>query len=239
MPTQNRGPRFVDADVHERAELIDLLPYLDSIWHRYITDYGWTPERLLPYSQPTAGGLDRADSKPDGVRPGGSDLGFMREQLLDEYDVAAAVLTGWLNVSSLQEGWPEFKTALMSAYNDWQAERWLERDERLFGSIHVNPWDVEGAVREIDRMAAHPKVAQVMLYSGSEPFGDAAVPPDLRCGGAARAAGRDPPQRELADRARPPPLLHRVAHAGLPGLHVAGGEHRLQRRPRPLRGPRR
>ncbi|HEX6666623.1 MAG TPA: amidohydrolase family protein [Solirubrobacterales bacterium] len=163
--------RFIDADVHERAELEDLLPHLDPIWHRYITDYDWQPERLLPYSQPTAGGLDRLDSKPDGVRHGGSDLGFLRQQLLDEYDVVAAVLTGWLNTSSLEEGWPEFKTALMSAYNDWQVQEWIERDERLFGSIHVNTWDVEGAVREIDRMAAHPKMVQVMLYSGSEPFG--------------------------------------------------------------------
>jgi predicted TIM-barrel fold metal-dependent hydrolase len=166
-----RGPRFIDVDVHERAELADLLPYLDPLWHRYITDYGWEPERLLPYAQPTAGGLDRADSKPDGVRPGGSDLGFLREQLLDSYDVAAAVLTGWLNVSSLQEGWPEFKNALMSAYNDWQVEQWLERDQRLHGSIHVNTWDVEAAVGEIERMAEHPRIAQVMLYSGSEPFG--------------------------------------------------------------------
>jgi predicted TIM-barrel fold metal-dependent hydrolase len=169
--SQAPGPRLIDTDVHERAGLEDLLPFLDPIWHRYITDYGWTPERQLPYSQPTAGGLDRADSKPDGVRPGGSDLGFLREQLLDEYRVEAAVLTGWLNASSLQEGWTEFKTALMSAYNDWQVQCWLERDERLYGSIHVNTWDVEGAVREIDRMAGHPKIVQVMLYSGTEAFG--------------------------------------------------------------------
>jgi predicted TIM-barrel fold metal-dependent hydrolase len=165
------GPRFIDTDVHERAELPELLPYLDPVWHRYITDYGWVPDRALPYSQPTAGGLDRADAKPGGVRPGGSDLGLLRGQLLDEYSVEAAVLTGWLNASSLQEGWTEFKTALMSAYNDWQLEQWLARDDRLYGSVQVNAWDVPGAVREIDRMAAHPKFVQVMLYSGTEPFG--------------------------------------------------------------------
>jgi predicted TIM-barrel fold metal-dependent hydrolase len=163
--------RLIDVDVHERADLGELLRYLDPIWHRYITDYGWAPERLLPYSQPTAGGLDRADSKPGGNRPGGSDLGLLRAQLLDEYAIDAAVLTGWLNVSALQEGWTEFKTALMSAYNDWQVEQWLERDPRLYGSVHVNAWDADGAAREIDRMAAHPRIVQVMLYSGSEAFG--------------------------------------------------------------------
>jgi predicted TIM-barrel fold metal-dependent hydrolase len=164
-------PRFIDTDVHERAELTALLPHLPPLWHKYITDYGWSPDRFLPYSQPTAGGLDRADAKPLGGGPAGSDFHLLKEQLLDEYDVEHAILTGWLNASSMQEGWSEFKTALMSAYNDWEAERWLERDERLLGSIHVNAWDPEGAVREIDRMAAHPRFVQVMLYSGDQPFG--------------------------------------------------------------------
>jgi uncharacterized protein len=163
--------RLIDTDVHERADLTDLVPYLEPIWHRYITDYGWVPDRSLPYAQPTAGGLDRADAKPDGNRPGGSDLGLLREQLLDEFDVQQAILTGWLNASAMQEGWVEFKTALMSAYNDWQIEQWLERDERLYGSIHVNAWDAEAAAREVDRLAGHPKLVQVMLYIGSEPFG--------------------------------------------------------------------
>ena len=34
----SRGPRFIDVDVHERAALEDLLPYLDPVWHKYITD---------------------------------------------------------------------------------------------------------------------------------------------------------------------------------------------------------
>jgi predicted TIM-barrel fold metal-dependent hydrolase len=171
MSGGERGPRVIDVDVHERAEMGELLPYLAPVWRRYITDYGWVPDRSLPYSQPTAGGLDRLDAKPDGVRPGGSDLGLLRAQLLDEYEIEAAVLTGWLNASALQEGWVEFKTALMSAYNDWLVERWLIQDERLYGSIHVNSWDTDGAVREIERMAAHPRFVQVMLYSGTEPFG--------------------------------------------------------------------
>jgi len=167
-----KGPRFIDTDVHERAELDALLPYLDPIWHKYITDYGWVPDRFLPYAQPTAGGLDRADAKtPDG-RPGGSDLNMLREQVLDEYNVEHAILTGWLNASALQEGWTEFKTGLMTAYNDWQVDNWLEHDDRLFGSVHVNAWDAAGAVREIERMADHPKIVQVMLYICDQAFGE-------------------------------------------------------------------
>jgi predicted TIM-barrel fold metal-dependent hydrolase len=166
------GPRFIDTDVHERAEVTALVPYLQPMWRKYVTDYQWVPDRFLPYSQPTAGGLDRADAKtPDG-RPGGSDFSLFKQQLLDEYNVERAILTGWLNASALQEGWVEFKTALMSAYNDWQVENWLEKDERVFGSVHVNAWDAEGAVREIDRMAAHPKIVQVMLYVCNQAFGE-------------------------------------------------------------------
>lgn len=167
-----RGPRFIDTDVHERAELDVLVPYLEPMWRKYITDYGWVPDRFLPYSQPTAGGLDRADAKlPDGGHAG-SDFGLLKRQLLDEYNVEYAILTGWLNASAFQEGWSEFKTALMSAYNDWQVETWLDKDERLYGSVHVNAWDAEGAVREIDRMAAHPRMAQVMLYVCDQAFGE-------------------------------------------------------------------
>jgi predicted TIM-barrel fold metal-dependent hydrolase len=169
--TAPRGPRLIDTDVHERAPLEELLPYLPRQWHKYITDYGWIPDRFLPYSQPTAGGLDRADAKPGGTRPGGSDLGLLREQLLDAYDVEAAILTGWLNASSMQEGWVEFKNALMSAYNDWQIEHWLEGDERLYGSVQINAWDPEAAAREIERVAEHPRIVQVMLYIGDQPFG--------------------------------------------------------------------
>lgn len=166
------GPRFIDTDVHERAQLDALLPYLEPMWRKYITDYGWVPDRFLPYGQPTAGGLDRADARlPDG-RPGGSDLGMLQQQVLDEYNVEHAVLTGWLNASALQEGWTEFKTALMSAYNDWEIENWVDRDDRLYGSVHVNAWDPEGAVREIDRMAAHPRMVQVMLYVCDQAFGE-------------------------------------------------------------------
>jgi uncharacterized protein len=167
-----RGPRFIDTDVHERADLAALVPYMAPIWQKYITQYGWVPDRFLPYAQPTAGGLDRADAKgPDGGF-GGSDYGLVRKQLLDEYNVECAILTGWLNASAFQEGWAEFKTHLMTAYNDWQVDTWLAKDERLYGSVHVNAWDAESAVREIERMADHPRMVQVMLYVCNQPFGD-------------------------------------------------------------------
>src|SRR5918996_6032937 len=130
-----RKLHIIDTDVHERADLPALVPYLQPMWRKYITDFGWIPDRVLPFAQYAAGGLDRAHSKtPDG-RPGGSDYPLLRQQLLDEYDIDYAVLTGWLDASALHPGWPEFKTALMSAYNDWQLDEWLNKEPRLMGSI--------------------------------------------------------------------------------------------------------
>jgi uncharacterized protein len=163
---------IIDTDVHERADLRALLPYLDPIWRKYITDFEWQPDRVLPFAQYAAGGLDRVDAKlPDGS-PGGSDYGLMRKQLLDEYDMDYAVLTGWLDASALSPAWPEFKTGLMSAYNDWQIENWVEKDPRILGSVHVNAHDPIGAAREIDRVGPHSDVVQVALYIGDKPFGD-------------------------------------------------------------------
>jgi len=163
-PTQQLA--IIDTDIHERAAESDLVPYLDPRFRHYITEAGWTPDRILPYTQLTAGGLDRADAKmPDG-RPGGSDLGMLQEQVLDEYGHEWGILTGWLNASALHPGWAEFKTALMTAYNDWQIENWIDKEERLVGSIHVNMNDPAGAVREIERLADHPRMVQVMLYIG-------------------------------------------------------------------------
>jgi predicted TIM-barrel fold metal-dependent hydrolase len=165
---------IIDTDIHERAELDALVPYLDKRFRHYITESGWVPDRVLPYTQLTAGGLDRADAKtPDG-RPGGSDLGMLQEQVLDEYGHEWGILTGWLNSSAFHPGWAEFKSALMTAYNDWQIENWLDKDDRLAGSIHVNIHDPSNAVREIERLADHPRMVQVMLYIGptDSPFGE-------------------------------------------------------------------
>lgn len=163
---------LIDTDVHERADTHALVPYLAPPWQKYITDFEWQPDRALPFAQYATGGLDRADAKlPDG-RPGGSNYGLLRAQLLDQYDLDYAILTGWLDASGLAPGWPEFKTALMSAYNDWQIENWLSQDERLLGSIHVNAHDPEGAAREIDRIGSHPRMAQVILYIAYKAFGE-------------------------------------------------------------------
>lgn len=164
---------LVDADIHERVLYKELVPYLDNPWKRYITDCDWKQEKHLPYTQPALAGVDRADAKLSDGRPAGSDLDFMREQLLDACGHEAGILTGALDPSpSSMHGWYEMATALATAYNDWEIENWLDRDDRLYGSVHISAADPQMAVREIDRVGPHPKMVQVLLPIDDIMWGD-------------------------------------------------------------------
>ncbi|MGH9606365.1 MAG: amidohydrolase family protein [Terracidiphilus sp.] len=167
--------RIVDCDVHERPRaLTELVPYLEPQFRRYITEAGYAVEFPRPHRQLTAGGGDRADAKPaDGSRAG-SDIELLRAQLLDGCNEEFSVLCGAvnLNASGTDPSWVEFKTALMSAYNDWIVDKWLSGDDRLVASIHLNAHDPERAVREIDRLASHPRMVQAMMYVSQCAFGE-------------------------------------------------------------------
>jgi predicted TIM-barrel fold metal-dependent hydrolase len=63
---------------------------------------------------------------------------------------------------------------ICAAVNDWLLDVWLEPDtsDRFRGTIRVNPEDPRGAVAEIERLAAHPKMVQVGIPMQSrEPYG--------------------------------------------------------------------
>jgi predicted TIM-barrel fold metal-dependent hydrolase len=86
----------------------------------------------------------------------------MREQLLDAYGIEYAILFSTFQPTDMKTQ-PEFATALASAYNDWLVESWLDKDERLRGTITVAAQDPEAAAREIDRTGPHPQFVQVGL----------------------------------------------------------------------------
>jgi predicted TIM-barrel fold metal-dependent hydrolase len=55
-------------------------------------------------------------------------------------------------------------TAILAAHNEMLAQRWLDDEtygERFRGTIRVNPEDIEGALKEIDRWSAHPRMVQI------------------------------------------------------------------------------
>lgn len=77
---------------------------------------------------------------------------------------AAGILPDW-----------HLASAIFAATNQMMVERWLESEtygDRFRGTIRVNPRDIDGAVREIERWKGHPKVAQIGLPMQTEvPYG--------------------------------------------------------------------
>jgi predicted TIM-barrel fold metal-dependent hydrolase len=159
--TSPQCPPCIDTDVHEMIAGPRFLFYIDEPYRSRIHLNNWTGVHL-PYSWPTEGGLARPDTIKDRNEHAGSDLGLMREQLLDRYNVQYAILTG-LSYPTEFKVQPDFATAYARGYNNWLIREWLRKDKRLLGSMHVAAQDPQTAAAEIDRIGSHPQIVQVML----------------------------------------------------------------------------
>ncbi len=153
---------LIDTDVHESFSGVkDLAPYLPEPYRGWIAQGAWRGFSQ-PFAYTSPGNGNRADvANPDGSASV-SDPETIKRQLLDELDVTKAVLTGYFYPTMLKMQY-DLSSALAAAYNDLVAEKWLSFDPRFVGSIQVNARDPQAAAREIDRMAAHPQMVQVML----------------------------------------------------------------------------
>lgn len=164
--------QVIDVDVHETFKSVEeLLPYLNEPWSGLIERGCWKAP-VAPFAYWTVSGPTRADAVPEDGSIGGTDLTLMREQLLDLYPIRNAVLTGYFFPANMKGMQTEFASALASAYNDYEIDQWLEKDDRLLGSIHIAPQDPQSAAREIDRVGGHPQMVQVMLAITTESYGD-------------------------------------------------------------------
>lgn len=139
---------------------------MELVGHR-----GYHPlQKGFAYPKVSPGGGARVDAWPPSGAVPGSDLDFMREQLLDPYGAELAILSCLYRAAEQLND--EYAAALSSAVNDWQAEEWLARDSRLRASIVVPYEAAELAAAEIDRAAATPGFIQVLLFPRSrEPLG--------------------------------------------------------------------
>lgn len=155
---------IIDADVHNAIrDPHDLLPYLPKAWHRQWLRSGVGVSS--PYYSPI--GVSRRDAKPDSGGSPGSDPEFLIRHHLDRYDIDYAILTGSGVLGISLHVNPDFANAVTTAYNDWLVEAWLKKSKRFKGSIIINANDPQAAAKEIDRMAHHPDVVQVIMASGA------------------------------------------------------------------------
>ncbi|TDH59216.1 amidohydrolase [Dankookia rubra] len=185
--------RIIDSDIHPtlRSES-DLDPFLSSRWRQHIREYGklargpYSKRNTYPRFQPM---LSRRDSWPPNGGPPGSDLDFMREQLLDLYDIELGILEPLMPSNLVRNA--GLATALCSAINDWQIEVFAARESRLRASILIPFEDASAAVAEIEKRVSDRRFAQIQLTSRStEPLGrqrywpifEAAIAHDLPIG---------------------------------------------------------
>jgi predicted TIM-barrel fold metal-dependent hydrolase len=155
-------PLLIDTDVHESFSSVkDLVPYLPEPYRGWIAGGAWRGFSQ-PFAYTSPGNGNRADVRNADGSPSVSDYGQMRRQLLDGCGITHAVLTGYFypTMLKMQRG---LATAMAAAYNDYVVSNWLSMDPRFLGSIQIDARDPEAAVREIDRMAPHPQIRQVML----------------------------------------------------------------------------
>jgi predicted TIM-barrel fold metal-dependent hydrolase len=161
----------IDCDIHNTIPSNKALAnYLPERWQRHLAGYGlrfYAQGAYYPRLNPNAA---RTDAWPPNGGPPGSDLGFLREQLLDAWDIEYGVLNP-LYLAGEQPNL-EYGAALAQGLNEWLIAEWLEPEPRLRGSIIVPYEDGAMAAAEIDRHGGDPRFAQILLpVRTHEPLG--------------------------------------------------------------------
>jgi predicted TIM-barrel fold metal-dependent hydrolase len=152
---------MVDCDVHNKITTEALYRHLPARWHDYHRQFGRrvAPGDFYPKATPLA---SRTDAWPPGGGPPGSDLDFLRKQLLNAWPIEIAVLNTLVTVGNHQR---DYDAAIATAYNACQIAEWLEPEPRLRASLLVPFEDGELGAAEIERHAGDRRFVQVLIPS--------------------------------------------------------------------------
>jgi predicted TIM-barrel fold metal-dependent hydrolase len=147
---------LIDASVHiffaSNRDLRDVL-------HEPFKSRGFPDYEMAWYAAP-GGEYVKGSRGPDRSYPG-SDPDLVAEHLFTEHGVDVAVLHPMTRGVMPDR---HLGTALTAAHNEMLVSRWLEHaehGERFRGTIRVNPDDIPGALREIEKYRDHPGVVQI------------------------------------------------------------------------------
>ena len=152
---------------HDVRSTDDLLPYLGSGWSDLLAIENVKARGEWQNHRPFVG--DALPEDPDA---------FLAR--LDAQPQTERVVLGYhegLLAAGLPSGYKA--RAIVRALNDWTIDRWLERDDRLYGHVLVRSAEPDEAAREIRRVGAHEKIVAVALGPNglNQPFGHLAYGP--------------------------------------------------------------
>ncbi len=154
--------RLIDCDVHPYLKHSDeLRDYMREPWRSRTI-----PTRRQIYLPPGDG--RRLDALPADGSPAGSDPALLEKQVLQGIGADYVILIPSSSISIIPD--PVFAAAVAQAWNDWQIDTWLGAYNwhgRFKSSIVIAPQHPERAVAEIERLAGHPHLAQVLVGSSA------------------------------------------------------------------------
>ncbi|MDF2658849.1 MAG: amidohydrolase [Paenibacillus sp.] len=171
--TSKSGPSIIDCDIHASIPHDGLKAYLPRIYREQIETWG---KRLPGQNQMYMNGGTNGSMQEHQPTRGGNDedayLNYMRANHIDKFNLAYGILTGSdYGVHTTPD--TDYAAALCSASNDYVIERYLSRDSRLKGSVHIPKQDPILSAKEIDRVGSHPDMVQVIVSNGAErPYGN-------------------------------------------------------------------
>jgi uncharacterized protein len=156
----------IDTCVHHRwPSYAEVREYFEPGWRSYVGK--GQSERLFPlvgYPNPSGDDLHSAVAA-DGT-PAGASYESLVEQHLNPHGLARALLIPGIEaLMAPAVSNPYLARELIRAINDWSIDRWLSRDERLYGTVLVPTQTPADAAAEIRRIGAHPKIAGVSLMA--------------------------------------------------------------------------
>src|SRR3954465_13867721 len=164
---------LIDCDIHNTPAAGALLGYLPERWREYHQRFG-RPEysgAYYPKASPRAARTHpsaptrrprpaRPPPAPPTRGPPGSDLAFLRTQLLDAWSIQYGILNTLVTIRNQLR---EYDAALAQAMNDWQLAEWLGPEPRLRASLVVPCDDGDLAAAEVDRLGGDPRFVQILL----------------------------------------------------------------------------
>jgi predicted TIM-barrel fold metal-dependent hydrolase len=165
----------IDTDNHPGLNMSDPVfrKYLPTRWQEYLDTIGLRFTGSLWSTPPQRSMTHRLDAVDDEGRTGWS-VPLIRKQLLDEYDMSGALVTGLLGAQGGRGGQnipDEMSVAIDRASNDAMREHYLEADPRFYGTINIPIEIPSEAVKEIQRIKESDvgdRYVEVMIEPGTD-----------------------------------------------------------------------